>query len=367
MCGKRGKPAVLMNKHSTKSTHSANIVSGTAADAGTAADLSTGAAIPATGKPPRRPRLTRTGLLPSDPKSLAAFAELLKLRSLSESTQKEYLRNIRRLAAQTSRDPAILLESDLRAYIIKLKDESHYAASTLRTAVAAFHTFYNLHLGHQWTLFSLIRCPDDNTLPEVLTIEQVRRLLINVRLPRFRILFGLLYACGLRLNEGLSLEVTDIRDSGRYIHLRASQTKGRKARVVPIPSATAADLRAYWKTHRHPRFIFPSLGMGWRDRPATTTGLGQATKHMQDGAAQACMRLARAAAGLPENVTCHTLRHSYATHLLDAGVNLRLISAYMGHASLDITAIYLHLTTVNEGQARAAIEQLTPKLPPLVF
>lgn len=346
-----------MSTHNTQSTRSANIVSGPAPT------------IPVAAPGPRqpRPRLTRTGLLPTDPQSLVDFAEFLKLRSPSESTQKEYLRNLRRLAAQTKRDPASLLEADLRAYILKLKDESRYASSTLRTAVAAFHAFYNLHLGCQWTLFSLIRCIDDKNLPEVLTIAEVQRLLSCVRLPRFRVLFSLLYACGLRLNEGLSLEVNDIRDEGRYIHLRAKETKCRKARVVPLPSGMAADLRAYWRTHRHPRFIFPSLGMGWRDHTTTAEALKQATEHMQDGAAQNCMRLARAAAGLPENVTCHTLRHSYATHLLDAGVNLRLISAYMGHASLDITAIYLHLTAVNEGQARAAIEKLQPKLPPLDF
>lgn len=345
-----------MSLQTTSSTRSANLANASAAAISSLREARS-----------RRPRLTRTGLLATDPKSMADFADLLKLRSLSESTQKEYLRNIRRLATQIKRDPATLHEADLRAYIIKLKDESRYASSTLRTAVAAFHAFYNTHLGHQWTLFSLIRCPDDKTLPEVLTIAQVQRLLAAVRLPRFRVLFSLLYACGLRLNEALSLEVGDIRDGGRHIHLRATQTKGRKARVVPLPSGMAADLRAYWRTHRHPRYIFPSLGMGWRDRPATTAALGQAADHMQDGAAQTCMRHARAAAGLPETVVCHTLRHSYATHLLDAGVNLRLISAYMGHASLDITAIYLHLTAVNEGQARAAIEQLQPKLPPLVF
>ena len=107
--------------------------------------------------------------------------------------------------------------------------------------------------------------------------------------------------------------------------------------------------------------------MGWRDRPKTAAALGHATDHMLESAAQTCMRLARPSANLPEKVTCHTLRHSYATHLLDAGVNLRLISAYMGHASLDITAIYLHFTAVNEGHARAALEQLHTKLPPLVF
>jgi integrase len=346
-----------MSTHkSTKSTRSAKLVGGTAA------------AIPAarTGRVPK-PRITRTHVLPSDPKSLKDFAELLKLRSLEDSTQAEYLRNVRRLGSQTNRDPADLAEADLRAYILKLKDESDLSPSSMRTAAAAFEGFYIHHLGHTWTLFSLLRCPDHKTLPEVLTVEEVHRLLSAVKLPRFRVLFGLLYGCGLRLGEALSLQVTDIRDNGRHIHLSADETKGHKARVVPLPSGTRDELRAYWRTHRHSHFIFPSLGMGWRDRPAAAAKLAYATTHMQHGAAQVCMRLARAAAGLPERVVCHTLRHSYATHLLDKGVSIRLISAYMGHSSLDITARYLHLTTVNEKHAREAIEQLKPKLPPLVF
>jgi integrase/recombinase XerD len=313
------------------------------------------------------PTRARREPLPTDSEAVGRFTDTLKLRSLSANTQSEYLRYVRKLASRTQRDPATLTEEELRSYIVALKTDSGYSPSTLRTAVAAFHAFYNTHLGHEWALFSLIRCPDNKNLPEVLTREELHRLLSCVRLPRFRVLFGLLYACGLRLNEGLTLEVTDIRDQGRYIHLRSSQTKGRKARVVPLPSGTLYELRTYWKTHRHPRYIFPSLGCGWRDGPTTKATLDQATGPMQDGAAQVCMRLARAAAGLSERVTAHTLRHSYATHLLEKGVSLRLISAYMGHASLDITAIYLHLTAVNEAQARAAMEELQPKLPPLVF
>lgn len=346
-----------MSTHKTEiSTRSANIVSGTAA------------AIPAarTGRV-KKPRLTRTHVLPSDPKSLIEFAELLRLRSLEESTQCEYMRNLRRLGNQTGRDPAELSEADLRAYVLKLKDESGLSPSSMRTVAAAFEGFYIHHLGYRWTLFSLLRCPDHKTLPEVLTIEEVQRLFAAIKLPRFRVLFGLLYACGLRLGEALSLQVTDIRDHGRHIHLSADETKRHKARVVPLPSGTRDELRAYWRTHRHAHFIFPSLGTGWRDRPAAAAKLGHATTHMQSGAAQVCMRLARATAGLPERVVCHTLRHSYATHLLDKGVSIRLISAYMGHSSLDITARYLHLTTVNEAHAREAIEQLRPKLPPLVF
>jgi integrase len=343
-----------MNTH--KSTRSAKLVSGTAA------------AIPAarTGRVPK-PRLTRTHVLPSDPQSLKDFAELLRLRSLADSTQAEYLRNVRRLSSQTARDPVTLTEPDLRAYVLKLKDESQLSPSSMRTAAAALEAFYIHHLGHTWALFSLLRCPDYKTLPEVLTVGEVHRLLSAIKLPRFRVLFGLLYACGLRLNEGLSLQVTDIRDKGRHIHLSADETKGHKARVVPLPSGTRDELRAYWCTHRHPHFVFPALGNGWRDRPNAAVKLRDATTHMQDGSAQVCMRLARAAAGLPERVVCHTLRHSYATHLLDKGVSIRLISAYMGHSSLDITARYLHLTTVNETHAREAIEQLQPKLPPLLF
>ena len=136
--------------------------------------------------------------------------------------------------------------------------------------------------------------------------------------------------------------------------------KRNKARYIPLPPAMAEELRAFWKTHRHPRWLFPGVGRGWRDGSSSTAALAQATEPMGVGSIQHCMRLAVAQAGLPKATCVHTLRHSYATHLLEAGVSIRLISAYLGHATLEQTAIYTHLTAVNEAAARAAVARLLP-------
>jgi len=292
-----------------------------------------------------------------DPETLVRFAELLKLRGLAISTQEEYLRFVRKLTARTGGDPASLDEAQLRAHLLKLKEEHHYSPSSMRTAVAAMRAFFGLHLRRDWRLFDLVRAPSEHKLPTVLTREEVARLFAVVREPRFRTLFRLIYCCGLRLGEARSLEVGDLRDPTR-VHLR--RTKGNKERYVPLPPAMVAELREFWRTHKNKRWIFPSMGRGWHEKPEARARLAEVDEPMGDGSVQNCMRLARAAAGLPRTTVVHTLRHSYATHMLEAGVSIRLISAYLGHASLETTLIYTHLTVVNEASAREAIAKLLP-------
>jgi integrase len=194
-------------------------------------------------------------------------------------------------------------------------------------------------------------------LPTVLTREEVARLFSVIHEPRFRTLFRLIYCCGLRLGEALSLEIGDLRDPTR-LHLR--QTKGNKERYVPLPPAMLKELRVFWCTHRNKRWLFPCMGRGWREKPESRARLAIVDEPMGQGSVQLCMRLARAAAQLPVTTVVHTLRHSYATHMLEAGVSIRLISAYLGHSSLETTLIYTHLTAVNEESAREAIAKLLP-------
>jgi integrase/recombinase XerD len=291
-----------------------------------------------------------------DPETLVRFAELLKLRGLAPSTQEEYLRFVRKLTARTGGDPASLDEAALRAHLLKLKEEHNYSPSSMRTAVAAMRAFFGLHLGRDWRLFDLVRAPSGHKLPTVLTREELARLFAVVREPRFRTLLRLSYACGLRLGDARKVQVGDLRD-GR-LHIRAG--KGNKDRLVPLPPAMLAELRDFWRTHRNPRWLFPSPGKRWRERPALREQLSTVDAPLGSGSVQRCMRLARAAAQLPETTTPHTLRHSYATHMLEEGVSIRLISAYLGHSSLETTLIYTHLTAVNEASAREAIAKLLP-------
>jgi len=131
-----------------------------------------------------------------DHDSVARFVELLKLRSLAASTQSEYLRYIRKLATRVGRDPASLDEAQVRANLLHPKEAHHYSPSSMRTAVAALVAFYNLHLGREWKLFSLVRSPSAQTLPQVLTGAEVARFFAVVREERFIVIFRLIYACG---------------------------------------------------------------------------------------------------------------------------------------------------------------------------
>jgi len=153
----------------------------------------------------------------------------------------------------------------------------------------------------------------------------------------------------------VKLEVRDIHGAQGRIHLR--EAKGGKDRFVPLPAFLLARLRGFWRSHRHPRLLFPAVGRGWRER--ATERSGQADVGMSVSSLQHCFRLAGAAARLQVAATPHTLRHSYATHLLEEGVSLRQIASYLGHRSLDTTVIYTHLTAVSEGKALQVIERLS--------
>ncbi len=295
-------------------------------------------------------------LVPDSP-TLVRFAETLKLRGLAAATQSEYVRFARKLLERLACAPEAVTEEQLRGHLLRLKEEHGYSPSSMRTAVAAMRALFGTHLGRDWKLFDLVRAPSQQKLPTVLTRAEVARLFAVVREERFRVFFRLVYATGLRLFEALQLQVEDLREPDR-VRVRAG--KGRKDRYVPLPAAMLHELRRFWKTHRNPKWLFPAVGRGWREKPQCRARLGTIDEPMGQSSVQHCMKVARAAAKLPVGTCTHTLRHSYATHLLEEGISIRLISAYLGHTSLETTLIYTHLTAVNEAGARAAIARLLP-------
>ena len=188
----------------------------------------------------------------------------------------------------------------------------------------------------------------------MLSIAEVRRILGCIRRPRYRVCLSTIYACGLRLREGVHLQVRDIDSERMVVHV--CHGKRSKDRYVPLPTCTLEMLRRHWSTHRHSVWLFP-------ERLRTGEPPAAATRPMTVRGVQQCFKAALQDSGIQKQATVHSLRHSYATHLLEAGVGLRVIQAYLGHSSPQTTAIYTHLTRTAEVMATEAIDQLMTDLP----
>jgi len=288
-----------------------------------------------------------------DHPSIATFREYVELRDYAPATKAEYVRYVRTTARHLGVDPATLTEDKVRDFFLQVRQSKRYGPVALNCLKCSLRLFFRDHLGigKDWRVFEDLRVHRGQTLPVVLSRQEVAALLQAVRSPRFQVCFSLIYHCGLRVSEAVQLSVPDLK--GREGHLIVRAGKGRKDRAVPIAEPMLAQLREFWRSHRHPQWIFPAPGCDWRfDASKLDARLAKASTHLSISAVQSAFRLARAAAGLGPESSVHTLRHCFATHLLEEGVSLRLISQYLGHASLDTTAVYLHLTAVNEGRAR---------------
>jgi site-specific recombinase XerD len=225
----------------------------------------------------------------------------------------------------------------------------NYSWSSVKVDLWGLSFFYRHVLGQPMEWVDIIKPPNSRSLPDVPTRQDVQLLINSVYRLRYRVYFFALYSMGLRLGEGLSLEVGDIDAAQKRVHVRMG--KGGKDRYVPIPDVTLQHLRRFWCTHRNPRLIFPN-GSG-NEASART-----ATSPMDRGCVQAAIKAARISCGIHKHLTVHSLRHAYATHLLELGVDLRSIQVVMGHQKPETTARYAHLTDVNRQQARDRIEDL---------
>ena len=279
--------------------------------------------------------------------------EDLQLRGFAPKTQEAYLRAVRQLAEHFKKSPEDITEDDLRQYFLHLKNVKRVSRSTCTLALCGIKFFFEHTMGRDWKTFGLVRPPKEKKLPVVLSQEEVGRVLICLNSFRHHVCLSTIYSCGLRLREGVQLQIADLDSDRMLIHVHKG--KGGKDRYVPLPDRTLALLRQYWQTHRHPLWLYPA-------RPPQGMPLSKAGKHISPSSVQKALRAACLASGVQKHVTVHTLRHSYATHLLEAGVNLRLIQSYLGHASLQSTSIYTHLTRDGEELAAKAINQVMESL-----
>lgn len=292
--------------------------------------------------------------------SISQFQKLVELKDYRPATKKEYVRYVCKLAEHFQCDPAVLTENQIRQYFLFLRQHKHYKAAPMKAAKYSLLCFFlDCVKVTGWTVFKEVRIAEPEVLPIVLARTEVHALLRAVREARFAVCLRLMYHCGLRVGEAVAIQVRDIhgRENPPRLHIRNG--KGGKDRFVPIAPAMVEELRRWWRTHSNGTWLFPSPGRGWSDRTLTLSqSMARSTAPMSVSSVQMAYRLARAASGVNSASTTHSLRHSYATHLLEEGVSLLQISKYLGHDSIETTVIYTHLTAISEARTQTALAAL---------
>lgn len=250
----------------------------------------------------------------------------LRLRNLSPRTIKCYVAHVAAFARHFGRSPEHLDQEHIRQYQLHLRDVKQASWSLFNQAVCALRFFYKVTLSSPWGVEHIPYAKRPKSLPVVLSREEVQQLLACVDRPCYRLLLTTLYAAGLRLSEGLHLQARDIDSARMILHIRNG--KGQKDRLVPLSPKLLDELRWWWRWRRPTTWLFP----------------GRDNQPLNASAVQRACRLAAITAGLAKHATPHTLRHSYATHLLEAGLDVRTLQKLLGHSQLGTTALYTHVT-----------------------
>ena len=242
--------------------------------------------------------------------SISQFTQLVELKDYRPPTKKEYVRMVRRLADHCQCDPATLGENQVREYFLFLRQHKKFGRSAMSIAKAALRCFFCEAVKVQgWTVFKDLRIACPQVLPVVLSRQEVAKVLSVVQEERFATCLGLSYHCELRVGEAVQVQVNDIHGRENPPRLHVRNGKGGKDRFVPLALPMVQELRAFWKTHRHPRWLFPSPGRAWAERSTVLhQRMGQATAPMSVSAVQNTFRLARAQSGVNPQSTVHTLR-----------------------------------------------------------
>jgi len=277
--------------------------------------------------------------------------EDLRLHGMSEVTVKLYVRMVRKLEEFIGKPAELTTEDDIRKYFLYL-NEKGYSRTHFKIALCGVKFYITYTLGKEWPVFKLLKPKDERRLPAVLSTEEVKSMLNQVLEYRHYAFLSTVYSCGLRLQEARNLEIMDIDSDRMLLHIHG---KGARDRYVPLPDRTLKILRKNWAEHRNSRLIFPATGRGGDCR-------NKSQKPVNAGTVQRAMRLSLAAAGIHKKAHLHTLRHSYATHLLEQGVSVRIIQKYLGHALLKTTLIYIHLTEKSRTAAYSKLNNLMKDL-----
>lgn len=271
----------------------------------------------------------------------------LRLKGLQPKTVEAYSRAIRRFGDYFSHQINDLSEQQLTDYFTDLL--TSHSWSTVKLDLYGLKFYYTHVLHKSWVAIDLIKPPKVRRLPDIVTVEEAQRLFLTTGTLSYRVLYFTLYSLGLRLGEGLRLQVGDIDATRQRVHIR--DAKGNKDRLVPLPAATLTILRRFWQLHRNPVLLFPNRLGGLK-------GAQRAVTPLDRGGVQLTLRKVAQQCGLKKKISPHSLRHSYATHLIEAGVDLLEVQKILGHHSILTTAKYTHLTAHTGQNATQLINTL---------
>jgi len=265
----------------------------------------------------------------------------MTLRNFTPKTIQAYVRCVARFARYFHCSPERLGPEHVRAYLLHLRQERNASMSYYNQTRCALRFFYRVTLGRDDVPASIVPARQPHTLPVVLSGDEVARLFAAIGNLKHRAILMTTYAAGLRVSEVARLRVEDIDSQRMVIHVR--QGKGQKDRYVMLSPRLLEILRNYWKAVRPRGYLFPGTAP---DQPIAVNSVHKA-----------CARAA-GYAQLGKHVTVHTLRHSFATHLLEAGTDLRTIQVLLGHRSFNTTARYVHVATASLASTRSPLDRL---------
>jgi len=279
----------------------------------------------------------------------------LKLASYSPRTVEVYSYHVKKFLEYFDKNPKDISEDEVKQYFIYLKYKKKLSGSASAQAISGIKFMFEKTLDMKFKVFGIVKNPHGKKLPVILTKEETARLLKSIRILRHRACLTLIYSCGLRLHEATGISPADIDSKRMVVHIKDG--KGRKDRLVPLPESTRQILRAHYKTHRNKKFIFPAPGRG-----GSHTFEAISDRPLPDSSVQTVLKKAIREAGIIKNVSVHNLRHSYATHLFEAGIDIRVIQKYLGHSSIASTMIYTHLTPIISENVYPKINRLMATL-----
>lgn len=278
------------------------------------------------------------------------FKEDLQLAGYAKRSTESYISSVVRLQRFYNKPLEDITEEELRQYWLCCQSEFGWSAATLRISYAGIQHFFTRTLVRSWNIFNEIKWRREETLPTILSLQEVRKIIYALPTQQSHTFYLALYSMGLRLREATTLQVRDILSDRGLVHIHGG--KGALDRMVPLPSITLSALREYYKTHRNPKWIFPALGHN------NGKGAQFAGDHVSDSGVQGVLRSTLKRLGFKKHVHPHVFRHAYATHLLEANIPIRHVQKILGHKTLQSTMIYLHVTTQAQTDSHERVSQL---------